>query len=415
MLRVKESLKTCLGFTQPMTGKMDESRRDSVVKQTEALCKKQVSAENVEKLRNRREKTASEKCQENQAVSDELKKQIAELSHIRKTETVDTRIKKIDSAIDVLVQQTKPLKKALNPALYSTDKDLMELVGMTARETLLEIGSSAAIDPVDVGMKISDSLMRINSAVEYYIPDKTEWCEEWIYEENMDEINELFNDIYSDSRLSENSRFATRLAVLHRCSREIHMYSTPVQNDQTATITKYTSPVINPFNADCDFILQLVDVERVEKQKKVREKTDRASKSKTVGELVKVNDKANNVQSEEVSISNELKHVSNIFRRELKARKADKIPYYEFVINPKSFSRTVENMFYVSYLMRDRALFLVEENEMPYLKRPTFETEDKQKEAEALNSTHGVTSLSYEEWKLLCEGFKKSIIEPLDA
>lgn len=386
----------------------------NIVKLTEALCKKQISAENIEKLRNRREKTSTEKCQENQAVSDKLKKQITELSHIRKTETVDQRIEKIDSAIDVLMEQTKPLRKALNPALYSTDKELLELVGLTARETLLEIGASAAIDPVDVGMKISDALKRINSAVEHYIPDKTEWCDEWLFDENMDEINELYDGIYSDSRLSENSRFASRLGVLHRCRREIHMFSMPVSTDQKEIGSKYISPVINPFNTDCDFILQLVDVERVEKQKKIREKTER-SKKKVVGELVKVNDKASNVQSEEVSISNELKHVSKIFRKELKTRKDDKIPYYEFVINPRSFSRTVENMFYVSYLMRDRELFLVEENGMPYLKKPTFETEEKQKEAELLNSTHGVTSLSYEEWKFLCEGFKKSIIEPLDA
>lgn len=93
-------------------------------------------------------------------------------------------------------------------------------------------------------------------------------------------------------------------------------------------------------NIILDFRLQLVEVVQVEKPKKVREKIDR-EKKKEVAELVKVNDKASNVQSEEVSISNELQHVLKILKKELKNRKTDGIGYYEFVTNPNSFSRTV--------------------------------------------------------------------------
>ncbi|CAO4374042.1 unnamed protein product [Caenorhabditis nigoni] len=391
-----------------------DQRRKTTTKETEDLCNQPISAENIEKLRNRREKPVSEKCKDNHVVSSKLKKHVTELSHIRKSEAVDVRIQKINSSIETLKEQSKPLKKAMNTGLYSIDSDLIELVALTARETLLEIGSSAAVDPVDVGLKVADALKRINSSVKHYKPDKTDWCNEWLYDENMDEIDEIYNGIYGDAGLSGNCRFASNLAVFHRCGREMHMYpsaSADTNTDQEQDV--YINPALYPFNVDCDFILQLVDVECAEKLKKVREKTERGSRKKETGELVKVNDKANNVQSEEVSISNELKHVSNIFRKEIKARKTDKIPYFEFVINPGSFSRTVENMFYVSYLMRDRTLFLVEENGTPYLQKPPFATEEEQKQAENRNSTHGVTSLSFEEWKLLCGGFKKTIIQPL--
>ena len=85
-------------------------------------------------------------------------------------------------------------------------------------------------------------------------------------------------------------------------------------------------------------------MDRAEKQKKVREKAEKGSRKKEKAELVKVNDKVNqadNVQSEEVSISKELKHVLSVFKKELKKRQTDKLSYYEFVTNPKSFSRTV--------------------------------------------------------------------------
>lgn len=91
------------------------------------------------------------------------------------------------------------------------------------------------------------------------------------------------------------------------------------------------------------FSVQLVDVERVEKQKKIREKVERGAKRKEPAALVKVSDKARNVQSEEVSISKELQHVLKVLKKELKTRKTDQIDYYELITNPTSFSRTVSS------------------------------------------------------------------------
>lgn len=74
----------------------------------------QVTADKIEQLRNREEKSATVQCRENHAVAEELKKQISELAHIRKSETVDSKIKKLESAVTSLREQSKPLKVGHN-------------------------------------------------------------------------------------------------------------------------------------------------------------------------------------------------------------------------------------------------------------------------------------------------------------
>uniref|UniRef100_A0A1I7T501 Uncharacterized protein n=1 Tax=Caenorhabditis tropicalis TaxID=1561998 RepID=A0A1I7T501_9PELO len=291
-------------------------RRHSSVKEVTDACKQLVSAEKLEQLRNRPEKPPTEKFEENNAVSEELKKQIAELSRIRKSETVDSRIDKIDAAIATLRAQTKTLKKSLNSALYSTDKQLLEMVMQATRETLFELVSTAAIDPVDAGKKIGEALEQASFSIEHYKPDKSEWCSEWIVDEDMDEINELYNELYDDFNIMETDRFAYRFGLFHRYNREFHMFSTGDTSSQSSFEQEedYITPAVYPFNVDSDFMLQLVNVERVEKEKKIREKCERGAKKETA-QLVTVNDKATNVQCEEVSISKELQHVLKVLKK----------------------------------------------------------------------------------------------------
>jgi len=60
-----------------------------------------------------------------------------------------------------------------------------------------------------------------------------------------------------------------------------------------------------------------------------------------------------NAQSEEVT-TREVENVLVILRETYKANNRSPICYFEFVTNPVSFSQTIENVFYTSFLIRVR-------------------------------------------------------------
>ncbi|KAG9244299.1 Nse4 C-terminal-domain-containing protein [Calycina marina] len=86
------------------------------------------------------------------------------------------------------------------------------------------------------------------------------------------------------------------------------------------------------------------------------------------------------------------------------------LAYFPFVINPKSFGQTIENMFYVSFLIRDGKLAIQEGNDaMPYLvimnggEEPENDGDPAKQQA--------VMSLDMEQWEELIELF--GIMEPM--
>uniref|UniRef100_A0A3B4BDW7 Non-structural maintenance of chromosomes element 4 n=1 Tax=Periophthalmus magnuspinnatus TaxID=409849 RepID=A0A3B4BDW7_9GOBI len=72
------------------------------------------------------------------------------------------------------------------------------------------------------------------------------------------------------------------------------------------------------------------------------------------------------------------------------------IPYYEFVIDPNSFSRTVENMFHTSFLIRDGlARMYLDDNRLPCIPAEEGGMED----GASTSRKQGVTSISLKTWK----------------
>lgn len=85
------------------------------------------------------------------------------------------------------------------------------------------------------------------------------------------------------------------------------------------------------------------------------------------------------------------------------------ISYYEFVINPSSFSRTVENMFHVSFLIRDGlARMYLDSDKLPCI----APVEEGQVEAGGASKRQQcVISISPKTWRELIDAF--DITEPL--
>ncbi|NXJ86999.1 EID3 inhibitor, partial [Trogon melanurus] len=75
------------------------------------------------------------------------------------------------------------------------------------------------------------------------------------------------------------------------------------------------------------------------------------------------------------------------------------ISFFEFVIDPNSFARTVENIFHVSFLIRDGlARLKLDENALPIIE-PTKDEERRKDDHGAGARNQLVISLSHQEWK----------------
>ncbi|OJD16691.1 hypothetical protein AJ78_03161 [Emergomyces pasteurianus Ep9510] len=87
------------------------------------------------------------------------------------------------------------------------------------------------------------------------------------------------------------------------------------------------------------------------------------------------------------------------------------VPLFRFCINPKSFGQTVENLFYISFLVRDGSVGIsLDSNELPTL-LPSQPAAPSEAQAKKLKKHQTVFSLDFETWEKLIEVF--DIQEPL--
>ncbi|XP_061870783.1 non-structural maintenance of chromosomes element 4 homolog A-like [Colius striatus] len=87
------------------------------------------------------------------------------------------------------------------------------------------------------------------------------------------------------------------------------------------------------------------------------------------------------------------------------------ISFFDFVIDPNSFARTVENLFHVSFLIKDGfARITLDEDKLPIIE-PCEEDEGREDARRSPSRNPAVISLSHEEWKKVIEAFE--ITEPM--
>lgn len=85
------------------------------------------------------------------------------------------------------------------------------------------------------------------------------------------------------------------------------------------------------------------------------------------------------------------------------------VSYFEFVIDPNSFSRTVENIFYVSFIIRDGfARIRLDQDRLPILEPTNMSQVDEESDSYTYCRKQGVISLSLQDWKNIVTTFEIS-------
>lgn len=85
------------------------------------------------------------------------------------------------------------------------------------------------------------------------------------------------------------------------------------------------------------------------------------------------------------------------------------VSYFEFVIDPNSFSRTVENIFYVSFIIRDGfARIRLDQDRLPILEPINVNQVGEENDLSSHGRKQGVISLSLQDWKNIVATFEIS-------
>lgn len=85
------------------------------------------------------------------------------------------------------------------------------------------------------------------------------------------------------------------------------------------------------------------------------------------------------------------------------------VSYFEFVIDPNSFSRTVENIFYVSFIIRDGfARIRLDQDRLPILEPININQMSEGNDPSSYGRKQGVISLSLQDWRNIVATFEIS-------
>ncbi|KHJ84722.1 Nse4 [Oesophagostomum dentatum] len=133
----------------------------------------------------------------------------------------------------------------------------------------------------------------------------------------------------------------------------------------------------------------------------LKPKKERIKRAKDEKEAaVVLTNRQNQDADEEISVAKELDKVRKSLRRAWKENPS--VDFYSFVIDPHDFATTVENMFYVSFLVKDgRVRLSLGENGLPVLLHVSNEERERlHVEDRSIAETHqAIFSFTYDMWE----------------
>ena len=138
------------------------------------------------------------------------------------------------------------------------------------------------------------------------------------------------------------------------------------------------------------------------------------TREKKARQATKVSDlkETQTVTLEEAETSDNItdKIVSNVYKvlvQKFKENERKPINFFKFVLHPSSFGASIENMFHVSFLIKENkvAVRICKETKMPLIE--PLATKKKEKEStEELGKFQVVMNISFQEWKDLVTGLE---------
>ncbi|GAB0191959.1 non-structural maintenance of chromosomes element 4 A [Grus japonensis] len=142
--------------------------------------------------------------------------------------------------------------------------------------------------------------------------------------------------------------------------------------------------------------------QRIERQKKA---TGGEEKRAMPAQLKKME------ESHQEATEKEVERILGLLQTHFKNDPDTPISFFDLVIDPNSFARTVENIFHVSFIIRDGfARLKLDDDKLPIIE-PSKDNEGREDDRGAGARNQVVLSLSHQEWKEIVETYE--ITEPM--
>ncbi|XP_037369630.1 EP300-interacting inhibitor of differentiation 3 [Talpa occidentalis] len=140
---------------------------------------------------------------------------------------------------------------------------------------------------------------------------------------------------------------------------------------------------------------------RLEPQRRVRKMEERGDMPTKLRKL--------DLSSNQEATEKEVERILGLLQMYFQKYPDTPVSYFEFVIDPKSFSRTVENIFYVSFIIRDGfARIRLDQDRLPILEPTSTSQMGEGNDLGYLGRKQGVISLSLQDWKNIVATFEIS-------
>lgn len=241
--------------------------------------------------------------------------------------------------------------------------------------------------------------------------------ERFLLEDNNNENNNENNSSdnsparETENILKENVRKEKYLQQFDRYSQfnQFNWYKLGSLYDNLSQIPLATDHLMGPFSIENKKIIRTGHV-RIDENE--TNSTNKLTKADNITQL-ELNDK-----SQDMTTPEQVKRCFKILIK--KVGKNEKISLFKFIINPFSFSKTIENLFYTSFLIKEGKIMLLEGNNddndnnkkvpMIMVKSNSKSSDNMQREIDKRKNqiqhqNHIIFQLNMETWKKLIEKF----------